>query len=271
MKKSTVIWIVIGLVFVMSIKRCGSNSNTRDTRTSQSVSYSKTPVDLIVQELSAVQNYSIILYDMDYIENRKTYKHLYTVITEIDDSVQSYTTEWRDVSATFFEANINNLGMEIVSKTDGKLSKAATPAGYSNYVGNPKYGEWRESNGSSFWSFYGRYAFMSSLFRMNSYPVYRSHWNDYDRNYAGRGRSYYGPSSGGRTMYGTGSAYAKSASKSKWNSKSSTFKSSVKNKVSQSSTANKPRSTRTTTSKTTHSSSRYSSSSTRSRGGSYGK
>ncbi len=72
--------------------------------------------------------------------------------------------------------------------TDGELpklreiefedSKAEGGAIGSEYVGNSNYGEWRtNSSGSSFWHWYGQYAFFSSMFRG---PVSYDSWS-YDR------------------------------------------------------------------------------------------
>ena len=45
----------------------------------------------------------------------------------------------------------------------------------SEYIGNSGYGEWRTgSNGTSFWHWYGQYAFFSTLFRG---PVYYDSWS----------------------------------------------------------------------------------------------
>jgi hypothetical protein len=207
---------------------------------------------------------------MDYNEGSNKYKHQYNVLIEKPDSVYVKKSDWVEVSDIFFNANVNNMGMEVASKKDGKLNKSASPPGHSNYVGNEKYGKWRERDGNRFWEFYGKYAFMSSMFRMAMFPVRYSYWNNYHSNYYGRGRSYYGPTSNGRSMYGTNSNYTKSNNNSKWNNKSSDFKSRVRSKVSRSSTASKSRASRSTTSRSRNSS-RYSGSSTRSRGGGYGK
>jgi len=66
-----------------------------------------------------------------------------------------------------------------------------TPSAGSELVGNPNYGEWRQnSSGSSFWAFYGQYAFFSSLF---SSPVRYDTWasNRPSSYYGDRGRDYY--------------------------------------------------------------------------------
>ena len=165
------------------------------------------------------------------------------------------------------------MGMTIASKTDGVLSKQAAPAGYNNYIGNPKYGQWQERNGSSFWEFYGKFAFMSSMFNLMSYPARRDYWNDYRGNYRGTNRDYYGPS--GQKVYGTKS-YTASASgnNTRWGNKSSSFKSNVRTKVARSASASTSRSYSSSNryNKTTRSSSRSSSgASYRSRSGGFGK
>lgn len=268
--KTFLIGVVAIIFFFISFRGCKDKDGSAQRNSQQQTTYTKSPVDNLIRDLSNEQNFTIILHDMDYNESSDKYKHKYQVIIDKADSVNNKGTDWVVVSSAFFNANVDNMGMELASKKDGKLSKTTAPAGYSNYVGNEKYGQWKESNGSSFWEFYGKYAFMSSMFRMAMFPVRYSYWNDYNSNYYGRGRSYYGPTNNGSRMYGTNSKYAQANNKSNWNSKSSDFKSRVRSKVSQSSTS-KSRVTRSTNTKRTRSSSRYSSSSSRSRGGSFGK
>ena len=217
--------------------------------------------------MADLQNFSIILHDMDYDDGTDKYKHQYQIVKEQPDTVTSEITQWYDVTDIEFNKNIENMGMEIASKKDGVVKKVAAPPGYSNSVGNEKYGQWKtRSDGTSFWEFYGQYMFISSMFNMMSYPVSRGYYDDYGRSYRS-GRSYYGPSSGGKSMYGTNSSYNSSKTSSKWGSKPSSFKSSVRSKVSRSAS----RSTAAKNSRTSRSSSRYSSSSSRSRSGGYGK
>lgn len=224
--------------------------------------YKKSPVDKLVVKYNTYNNYSIILQDMDFDEKSNAYKHQYQVLYQPNDldTLLEAVSPWEIVSDEFFDKNKDNLGMAVVTKKEGKLSKVASPPGYDQYVGNEKYGSWSQrSNGTSFWAFYGQYAFMSSLFRMGTYPARYSYWNDYHGSYYGR-RPYYGPS--GNRVYGTGSNYAKSNSKSTWNSKPNTFKQRVRSKVSKSAAAKKK----------SRSSSRYrSGSSSRSRSGGFGK
>ncbi|MBI9061440.1 MAG: hypothetical protein JEZ14_05595 [Marinilabiliaceae bacterium] len=264
--------IIIVIIGFIVLKTCSNRRSSRqvDPAVAQAEAWEKSPVDKLIKSLSAEQNFSIILLDMDSRDDG--YYHQYNVIVEKPDTVLAQESGWEKVSDVFFAAHVENMGMEIASKKDGKLSKVANPAGYNHYVGNPKYGQWQERNGSSFWAFYGRYAFMSSMFNMMTYPARRSYWNDYHGSYYGR-RSYYGPS--GSQMYGTKSYTASGSGRtSTWGSKPSTFKSSVRSQVSRSASAASSRkysSGSSYGSKKTRSSSRYSSSSSRGRSGGSGK
>lgn len=235
------------------LKSCTSNSN------SSAKAYAKSPVDELIKEMSDISNFSIILYDMEFEENsfsNDIYRQKYQIITpKKDGEIDVKETGWKDVSSKFFQANVNNMGMEIASKVDGKLSKTAVPAGYSQYVGNPQYGQWNNNGGSSFWEFYGKYAMMSSLFNMMS-PVNRGSYDDYSRNYRNTNRPYYGSTGG--AAYGTASTLKNRGTTSSWGKSQSAFKSSVQKRVSRSSSSTK----RT---------GRSSSSSYRSRGGGFGK
>lgn len=256
-----ILWVVVGAAALL-------------TQCSSEPTFQKSPLDELIKAKNDVQNFSIVLYDMDYDEEASKYKHQYQVLTHPTtnpDTLIGEVGKWVFVPASLFKKHQEDMGMEIVSKTDGMVKKQTSPAGYSSYVGNEKYGHWdRRSNGSSFWAFYGQYAFMSSMFRMSMYPVRYSYWNDYRGNYYNSGRSYYG--SNGQRSYGTNSKYSQSANKSsRWNSRPSDFKRRVRSKVQRSSSTRSKRSSRSS-SRTSRSSSRYSSgSSYRSRGGGFGK
>lgn len=243
--------------------------------------YKKTPVDEFITKYINEPNFSVILADMDYKEEDKSYYHKYRVLiektmvevdsttlndsTKVAEDVKVIDTEWRKVSDIFFDNNINNLGMTIVSKKNGVVDKETSPAGYDNYVGNKRYGSWNtNSSGGSFWAFYGQYHFMSSLFYGSSHRYYRSDYRNYDTNHRGR-TGYYGS---GTNKYGTTSATNKQSS---WSSRPNTFKSKVRNSVSKSATTSRSKSY-SSSSKTQRNSSRYSSSSSsRSRSGGFGK
>lgn len=175
----------------------------------------KTPLDILIRDMDAIPEYTIMLYDMD-VEGTlsETYKHRYKIISQKDTASkpEERITDWYEVPEVFFEQHANDMGMELVSKKDGKVTKEVAPAGYSNYVGNNRYGQWKtHSDGSSFWEFYGQYAFMSSMIGMMSQPIYRNSYYDYRDNYRGYGRPYYGPTDvRGMPSYGTNSQHGQS-------------------------------------------------------------
>lgn len=194
---------IVVLFSIVALVACRSNS------------FEKSPVDEMIRNMTNDPAYSIILYDMDQQGTFfPEYRHQYRILKESpQDSVpEEEITEWYTVSENFFNQNIDNMGMEIAAKNrEGEISKTAAPPGYSNYVGNPQYGQWQQgSNGESFWSFYGKYALMSSLFNMAAFPVRRSYYNDY-QGYRRSGRSYYGPVVNNQRAYGTNSRYTTTA------------------------------------------------------------
>ncbi|MCF8372488.1 MAG: hypothetical protein K9H64_12740 [Bacteroidales bacterium] len=244
MKKTTTLGLLALMLFMVS---CGGKE------------FVKNPVDTLIRDMNSESVFSIILYDMEVEGNfSKTYKHQYQIITEKDSIPQEKLTDWYPVSKDFFTYHENNMGMEIASKgRDGKVDKTVSPAGYSNYVGNPQYGNWVQRDGGSFWEFYGKYAMLSSVFHMMTYPARMSYYNDYRSNYYGRGRSYYGPTTGGRSTYGTYSDYNTKTKPNSRFTRSSSFKNKVNSRVQRSTSS----SSKTSSSKTSRSSNRYSGSS----------
>ncbi len=174
--------------------------------------FKKSPIDVLIRDMDKEPTFSIVLHDMDVQGNfSKSYMHKYKIIKEKDSVPYEEYTDWMEVKEDFFWKNENNMGMELASKgEDGKISKVAQPAGYGRYVGNPRYGRWeRGSNGESFWSFYGKYAMMRSLFNLGSRSIYRRDYRDFTTNYRGR-KPYYGGSSS-KPMFGTNSSHTKSS------------------------------------------------------------
>lgn len=173
---------------------------------------SSSPLDRLQNELKSYPEYSIILQDMRQDGNFfKDYYHKYKIVRGEEvagsDSLdfREEETRWYRVKDNEYKKYANSLGMVLVSKTrDGKVSENVRPPGYQ-YVGDSRYGHWRtDSSGNSFWAWYGRYAFFSSMFGMFSGPVYRRDWNTY-RDYDSSGRTYYGRNS----QYGTNGAATK--------------------------------------------------------------
>ncbi len=247
--------------------------------------FKKNPVDELIKTMDNKEDFTIILYDMD-VEGTffEEFKHRYKIVSPTATSTPEETiTDWVVVKERFFNEHVNDMGMEIASKKDGKIEKNVAPPGYSNYVGNERYGEWRTDNsGRSFWEFYGQYAFMRSMLGLVAGPVYRTGYYDYRDNYTRYGRPYYGNiTSTGTPQYGTSSTTITKQNPSFASrvSNSSSFRNKVGTRVARStgsSTVAGQRSTgssSSSTSKTSRSSSRYGSSgssSSRSRSSSRG-
>lgn len=228
------------------------------TLTSCGEDFQKSPIDNLIRDMSDVPAYSVILHDMN-VEGTffKDYFHQYEIVKITPgNEPEKNLTGWVEVPEELFRKHIDHMGMELVSKgEDGKVSKTPSPPGYSNFVGNQRYGRWETRNGQSFWHFYGQYMFLNSMFNMATFPVRRSYYDTYRRDYYGR-RAYYGPTVSGSRTYGTRGRYTRQAySGSSWNRRSSSFKDRVRNSVTRS-----------------RSGSRYNSSrSMRSRSGGFGK
>ncbi|MCU0394132.1 MAG: hypothetical protein MUE81_23735 [Thermoflexibacter sp.] len=206
---------------------------------SEQTRYAKSPVDELIKQMDSERNFSIILYDMDIEEKtfgEDIFKHQYKIITEKDSMPQQQITAWYEVGKGFFLQNENNMGMEIASKNEGQLSKVAAPPGYNRYVGNSQYGQWSTgSNGTSFWEFYGQYAFMSSMFGLASNLMYRNQYDNYRGTYMGR-QPYYGQLSDGRPAFGTYSSHGEKANPDfyKRTGGASSFKEKVSSRVNRS-------------------------------------
>lgn len=230
--------LVAVVVFFLMVYACSRGCRN----TSYETNYTgKTPVDELIKEMSDEPTFSIILNDMNTEGTFfKNYLHQYKIITEDKDGEpKSRVTKWYEVDENFFMANVNNMGMEIASKNeDGKVSKSVGPPGYGSYVGNPQYGHWVNRDGGSFWEWYGKYALFSTMFNTMAYPVRRTYWDDYRRDYYGSGRSYYGPLTNGRHRFGTNSEYnMKTRPRSTWytNKSNTSFKQRVRSSTSRSS------------------------------------
>jgi len=146
------------------------------------------PLETIKARMTDVPTYSIILEDMRTSGNFiRAYHHKFRVV-EPEDAT---TTDWMDVSEKFYKAHGPHLGMSLYSKKDGEAVAGTTPPGYA-YVGDSRYGQWREDRrGNSFWEFYGKYALISHFLGGWYRPVYRNDYNNY-RSYRSRNRTYFG-------------------------------------------------------------------------------
>ncbi len=252
------------ILFSAFIISCGNS-------TKDSIKVAVEPSEEIIQKLRGT-DFSIVLNDMNVSEkdNKNLFEHKYHILKVIDDSLVVDSLSWKTVNQSFFKKHENDLGMEIVSNHNGKLSRTAQPVGFGWAIGNPKYGEWEDVSKSQDststtstssnnrnerrWRSHGP----SLLFWywMLRRPAYQRDYRGYSAASAA-GRSYYGTQTNGTSRYGTNSSYQKSKRPSFFNRRQS---SNSWKSYSRSSTRN------------SRSSSRYnSSSSTRSRSGGYGK
>lgn len=172
------------------------------------------PLKELREDLSAYPTWSIILEDMK-VEGNDFYHRYRLVWAETlaeegeEPAFEESMTEWQRVSREFAERYQPYLGMTILAKTpEGDIVDTPIPPGYQ-YIDNPRYGEWREdNNGNSFWAFYGRFAFMQSMFGLLGGPggLGRGDYVDYQDSRR-RGVPYFGPTTAGSSRYGTSGSY----------------------------------------------------------------
>ncbi len=159
------------------------------------------PVERLKKSLKHSTDYSIILEDMKESGNFiPSYSHKYRIINGEQNSV----TSWLQVPEKYYRKTSSLLGMAIAGKADGKEINSAAPPGYQ-YVGNSKYGQWRQDHrGSSFWEFYGKYALFSTLLGTWNRPIYRNDYQSY-RNNRSQGNHFFGRNN----QYGTNGSVTK--------------------------------------------------------------
>ncbi|RSC95144.1 hypothetical protein [Tenacibaculum singaporense] len=219
------------------------------------------PTEMIIKKNND-KEFSVVLDDMKIEEepDYMVYQQKYNILTLVKDSLHTKKTPWQTVSKKYFKKHENDLGMEIVSNHNGRLSRVAQPVGFGWAIGDKKHGEWEEtskdstktSNHHRRWRTHGTSPFFWYWLgtRRNTY---RNDFNSYQSHYRS-GKPYYGYNNSNYS-YGTRSAYERT-------NRSSFFSRKVQN-MSKWNSLNR---------KVSRSSSRYSSgSSTRSRSGGFGK
>lgn len=221
------------------------------------VEITEDPVRKLIEQESLEPIFTLLLFDMDKEGIfSKTYKHRYRIIKEKDGKVTGVDTKWYNVPSSYFKQHENSLGMEMAAKDDkGKISRIVGPPGYTNYIGNPKYGYWgngqinssatsladvpldgvdtsvikirRDKVGyhsikegyakENFWHFYPEYANVRTLLDIPAGKIYKEDHKE-ARSYYNRGFIYYGiMTSGGRRKYGTYSNYYRTnTSRKRW-------------------------------------------------------
>ena len=141
-------------------------------------------------------------------DSKEAYFHKYM----LEENGETKETDWEKVAAGFYDAKFEYLGMAILAKPYGvfeqdRLTQAAPPG--MAYVGNSKYGEWKQDNtGNRFWSWYGKYALFSMLFSRRPYYYSHNSWNGWNNNYRNN-RPYFGKTQKGFQKYGTSGTFVK--------------------------------------------------------------
>lgn len=152
-----------------------------------------------------------------------TYSKTYHKYIEIVNDKMT-EKDWQPVSEDIFWKNYENLSMAILTKPYGHYEedglKEAQPVGMATVAkpvirngvatGSNQYGEWRRSNGNSFWHYYGMYSFYGALMGNRRYSY--NDWNSYSGRrrggaYYGRNNEYgtYGSRTYSNSRYGNGS------------------------------------------------------------------
>lgn len=135
---------------------------------------------------------------------QRTY-HKYTIIE--NGSVKEM--DWERVKNDLFRAHEEDLGLAIATKPFGfyeeETINSAEPVGMATIAsptivngvptGSNQYGEWRQSNGHSFWHYYGMYRMLGDFIAPRGYSY--SDWDGYRSR--DRGKPYYGDND----QYGT--------------------------------------------------------------------
>jgi len=124
------------------------------------------------------------------VENRRQYEPVFKELESI----------WAGSDPVIYNDSLMDVVNTLADLSDGKLARINIPKKTqtesmpgSYLVGNPNYGQWQhQSNGTSFWQWYGQYRFFSDL--MGGNRIYDNQWYGHQRNsyYNDWGRSTYG-------------------------------------------------------------------------------
>jgi hypothetical protein len=173
------------------------------------VEITEDPVSELIGVESMEPMFTLLLFDMkEEGVFSKTYKHRYRVLKEKEGKVVGLDSKWYNVSSSYFQQNQNNLGMEMAAKdSTGTLARTIGPPGYTNYIGNSRYGAWKQVEGDSladkFWQFSLENAYIKTLLQLPTGKIHQKNHTE-ARNHYSRGFIYYGiVTSGGRRRYGT--------------------------------------------------------------------
>lgn len=162
------------------------------------------PLNEMKRDFDSKKAYTILLEDMNLKDGQ--YVHKYCVLDFTNSTVEVSHTKWKDVDDHFFYLHEDNLGMEILSKReDGKLNNLVTPPGFTNVIGNDKFGSWGLNSDTEYWQFKNEFSSLETDLGLKGLVVLKSEFVEYEQKYLNN-RPYYGPktnSSGDSTKYGT--------------------------------------------------------------------
>ncbi len=181
------------------------------------------PSELIRKSIPT-NDFSLVLDDMTIKEENNVldHRHKYSVLELKGDSLHKIQKGWESVNKTFFQKHQNDLGMEIMSRHNGKASFTAQPVGFGWAIGNEKHGEWVETpkdstttntastsnNNNRRWRTHSTSPFLWYWLGTRR-STYRNDYNSY-RTYNSRGQAYYGRNTSNNSYaYGTRSSYQK--------------------------------------------------------------
>lgn len=130
MRKINIILLVTGLFTILI--SCGGTSIPPN------------PINALMDTMADKGSYTITLVDMDLIGEQYVHKYkIYQI--KSDSSVSISYTKAINVTDDFFMLHEDDMGMELVSKTDnGTINSLVSPPGFTNFVGNKNFGEWKE-------------------------------------------------------------------------------------------------------------------------------
>lgn len=190
---------IFGFLIVLLLVSCGGKS------------WKENPMDQILEDHKDAHTLTVLLVDMDVRDDE--YLHKYKIIEgkKNDQEPDVFETDWVKVSEPFFIRHEQNLGMEILTKdADGKINQIPSPPGYTNYIGNSKYGEWRGEGENRQWHFFANYLYMRTMLNFVYGPVYYRGYSRYSSHYR-YNRPYYGyyRTSSRYNQYGTRSKHLK--------------------------------------------------------------
>lgn len=143
--------LFVAFIGMVNIFQCGSRSSSQyQYPTNRGREFTS-----IIKEFDANKEFTLILRDMDYKSSQ--HYHKYEYVADTSDLIVSSETAWYEVTPTFFRQHVDHLGLQMVHKNGGTKSYGASPPGFSQFVGNEKYGRWADNYGEDEWTYNADY------------------------------------------------------------------------------------------------------------------